>query len=396
VIAASGKIALKEIAVKKLMIWILALAAAPGGALFAQTLTGSWQGSLPGPAGRPPLRLIIKITRADDESLKAVMYSIDQGGQPISASSATQQGSTLKIAIVAIGGNYEGKLNAEGDSIVGTWSQGGPPAPLTLVRATPATAWTIPEPPPPPKLMRADANPTFEVATIKPSRPDAPGKSMLVGRGGGNLFTTTNSTAADLITFAYGVHARQVTAGPSWLESEKFDITGKPDQEGVPNIAQLRSMVQKLLTERFQLTFHRDKKELSAYAITVAKTGIKLTKTQNPGGNLPGFGGRGPGSVGVRNATMTEFAEFLQSRILERPVVDHTELTDRFDFTLTWTPDSTQPAALGPNAPPLPANPDAPPDIFGAMLQQLGLKLESVKTPVEVVVIDKVEKPSEN
>jgi hypothetical protein len=129
---------------KKLLLWMLALAAAPGGALFGQNITGSWQWSLAGPPGQPPLRLIIKISRADDESLKAVLYSIDQGGQPINANSATQQGSTLKIAIVAIGGNYEGKLSADGASITGTWSQGGPtPAPLSLARATTETAWGL-------------------------------------------------------------------------------------------------------------------------------------------------------------------------------------------------------------------------------------------------------------
>ena len=380
---------------KKLLLWTCALAAGPI-ALFAQNITGSWQGTLQGPQGRS-LRLIVKVTRADDESLKAVLYSIDQaGGQPINATSATLQGSAFKMTIAGIGGTYEGKMNADGASITGTWSQGGAPAPLVLARATPETAWTIPDPPPPPKLMAADANPAFEVATIKPANPDTPGASMLVGRGGGNLFTTTNSTANDLITFAYGLHARQVTGGPAWLESEKFDISAKPDQAGVPNLTQLRTMVQKMLADRFQLAFHRDKKELSAYVLTVSKTGPKMAKTEGTTGVLPGFGGRGPGNIIVRNATMEEFASFLQSRILERPVVDQTGLTVRYDFTLLWTPDSAQLAALGPNAPPVATNPDAPPDLFAAMQQQLGLKIESAKTPVEVLVIDKVEKPSGN
>jgi uncharacterized protein (TIGR03435 family) len=382
--------------VRKSLLRIIAFAAVSGSALLAQNPTGSWQGSLPGPQGRPPLRIVVKISRADDESLKAVLYSIDQGGQAINANSATQQGSTFKMTIVAIGGNYEGKLSADGASMTGTWTQGGAPAALNLARATPATAWAIPEPPSPPKLMPADANPAFEVATIKPSNPDTPGASMLVGRGGANTFTTTNSTLADLITFAYGIHARQVTGGPAWLESDKFDLLAKPDQAGAPNLTQLKSMIQKLLAERFQLAFHREKKELSAYIITVAKSGPKMAKVEGNRGNLPGIGGRGPGSIGVQNATMAEFADFLQSRILERPVVDQTALTDRYDFTLTWTPDAAQTAALGTNAPPPPSNPDAPPDLFAAVQQQLGLKIESGKAAVEVLVIDKVEKPSEN
>jgi uncharacterized protein (TIGR03435 family) len=381
---------------KKLMMWIVVFAASAGGGLFAQNIAGTWQGSLPGPQGKQGLRIVLKISRADDEKLKGVLYSIDQGGQPINASAVSQQGGTLKMAVVAIGGDYEGKVSPDGNSITGTWTQGPQPLPLNLVRATAETAWTIPEPPPPPKMMPADAKPVFDVSTIKPSKPDARGTSILVGRGGSNLFTTTNTTLKDLITFAYGLHARQVSGGPAWIENERYDLTGKPDQAGVPNVSQLQAMVQKLLTERFGLTFHREKKELSVYAITVAKSGLKLNKTENSTGNLPGFGGRGPGSIAVRNSNMADFAGFLQGRILDRPVVDQTALTDRYDFTLKWTPDTAQPPAPGQPAPPAVTDADAPPDLFAAFQQQLGLKLESTKAPVDVMVIDKVEKPSEN
>jgi uncharacterized protein (TIGR03435 family) len=371
----------------------LTIAAAFASALSGQNIVGTWQGSLTPPSGRT-LRLVVKVSRADNESLKAVLYSIDQPSPPINASGVTLQGSAFKMTIAAIGGGFEGKL--EGDTITGTWTQGPQPLQLTFARATPATAWAIPEPPPPPRLMAADAKPVFEVATVKPSNPDTPGQSILVGRGGGNLFTTTNTTMADLIVFAYGLHAKQVTGGPSWMGSERFDLTGKPDLPGMPSVPQLRSMLQKLLTERFQLAFHKEKKELSVYALTVAKTGLKMNKAEGNPTGLPGFGGRGPGNIMVRNATMPEFAEFLQSRVVERPVVDQTALTDRFDFTLLWTPDATQLAALGPNAPPPPSNPDAPPDLFTAMKHQLGLQIESTKAPVEVLVIDKVTKPTEN
>jgi uncharacterized protein (TIGR03435 family) len=343
----------------------------------------------------------MKISRADDESLKAVMYSIDQGGQPLNANTASQQGSTVKIVYDAIGGEFDGKMAADGASIAGTWTQGPAPMPLTLARASAETAWAIPEPPPPPKLMPPDAKPEFEVATIKPSRPEAQGSSILVGRGGQNLFTTTNTTLRDLITFAYGLHARQITGGPGWVESERYDISAKPDQPGIPNVPQLKNMVQKLLAERFQLAFHREKKELSAYAITTAKTGPKISKTQGAG-SLPGFGGRGPGAVAVRNSTMGEFADFLQSRVVDRPVVDETGLTDRYDFQLRWTPDGSPPAGAGAGANAAPVAPaaadtaDTPPDLFAAVQQQLGLKLESTKAPVEVMVIDRVQKPSDN
>jgi uncharacterized protein (TIGR03435 family) len=153
-------------------------------------------------------------------------------------------------------------------------------------------------------------------------------------------------------------------------------------------------MVQKLLEERFGLKFHRDKRELSAYTITVLKEGPKMAKNDT-GGNLPGFGGRGPGAIGVRNSTMTEFAGFLQAQILDRPVVDQTGLKDKFDFTLEWRPDPTR-LPQGPNAPQLPPEIEARPDMFRAIQEQLGLKLEATRVPVEAFVIDSVEKPSEN
>jgi len=381
---------------KKLMLWVMMFVATSAGALFGQDIVGTWQGSLTPPQGKA-LRIVIKISKSDDQKLKAAFYSIDQNSPAISASAISQQGSTLKMSIAAIGGEYDGKMGADGNSINGTFTQGPAPLPLNLARATPETAWTIPEPTPPLKPMAADAKPAFDVATIKPSKPGTPGSSILVGRGGSNLFTTTNTTLKDLIVFAYGLHAKQISGGPAWIENEKYDVTGKPDHEGLPNISQLQSMLQKLLTDRFQLTFHREKKDLSVYSITVAKAGLKLVKTENSPGNLPGFGGRGPGSIAVRNSTMSDFAGFLQSRILDRPVVDQTGLTDRYDFQLKWTPDVNQ--SPQPGQPPPPAAidaADAPPDLFAALQQQLGLKLESTKAPVEVAVIDKVEKPSEN
>ena len=356
---------------------IIALAALSGGALLAQNVTGTWQGTLK--AGPQELRTVIKIA-LDDDKLKAILYSIDQQAQ-IPFTTVTKDGSTLKMAIAGLG-NYEGKISGDGNAITGTWTQGAP-TPLNLTRATPETAWTIPDPPPPPKTMPADAKPVFEVATIKPSRPE--GRfSLLVNRSG--LLNTTNTSVADLLKFAYDLHPRQITGGPAWLETEKFDVTGKPDVEGIPSIAQLKMMVQKLLADRFQLTFHLTKKELSVYAITIAKGEVKMTKDEADPNGLPGFG-RGPQGLNVRNTTMAEFASMLQANILEQPVVDQTGLgTARYDFMLKFTPDATQSQLGGPpppNAPPAPAagDLDAPPDLFTAFQQQLGLKLESTKAP---------------
>jgi uncharacterized protein (TIGR03435 family) len=377
---------------KKLIICLFVFAAASRAVLQAQDIAGSWQGTLQPPGGNQTLRIVIQISKAADQSLKVVLNSIDQPAPPINAASATFQSPVLKFAVPAIGGNYEGRMSADGNSISGTFTQGAP-MPLNLNRATPQTAWAIPEPPPPPKPMAANANLVFEVATIKPANPETRGQSILVGRGGSNLFTTTNTTLNDLITFAYGIHVRQIVNGPAWMESDKFDISAKPEQPGIPNVDQLKTMVQKLLAERFGLAFHSEKRELSAYVITVGKNGPKLAKNET-GGNLPGFGGRGPGSVGVRNSSMAEFAGFLQGRILDRPVVDQTGLTGKFDFTLDWRPDLTQ---LPPGAnPQLPPEVEARADLFTSMQEQLGLKLEATKAQVEVYAIDKVQKPSEN
>jgi uncharacterized protein (TIGR03435 family) len=374
---------------KKSIVGGVVLAALSASALFGQNLTGQWQGTLETP--QRPLRLVFKVTRSADEKLQVVGYSIDQPGQGIQGNPVTFQGGTLKVVLPAIGGNFEGKLSSDGNSIVGTFTQGNP-TPLTLVKATPSTEWAIPDPPPPPRVMAADAKPNFEVATIKPSDPAAQGQGINVNRSGD--FTTRNTPLFELIKFCYGVHGKQVTGGPSWLESERFDIQAKFDTPGMPNAAQLKSAAQKLLAERFGLVFHREKRELSAYVITVDKAGVKMTKSANSGVPLPGFGGRGPGAIGVRNATMAEFADFLQSRVLERPVVDQSGLTDRYDFTLEWKPDPSQ---LGPNAPAqLPQNIEDRPDLMTAIRTQLGLKIESGKAPVDVMVIDKVSKPTEN
>jgi uncharacterized protein (TIGR03435 family) len=377
---------------KRLILCVVAFAALSGGALFAQDITGTWQGTLS--AGRD-LRTVIKIAKDDANggALRATFYSIDQGPGALPGN-VTMQSGNVKIALPGIGGTFEGKLEADATTITGTWTQGPRPLPLTLKKATPETAWAIPEPPPPPKRMDPNANPSFEVATIKPSRPDAPGKAIRVA---GRQFSTLNTTLSDLITFAYGLHARQITNAPAWIETEKYDLAGQPDVDGQPNDQQLKSMVQKLLADRFKLKFHHDKKELNVYAITVDKGGHKLTKSNGDPNGLPALFFRGLGNFPVRNATMADFAGALQGAVLDRPVVDQTGLTGRWDFALLWTPDEFQFGGRGAQAPPPPAtNGVTPPDLFTAFREQLGLKLDSTKAPADVLVIDSVEKPSPN
>ncbi len=354
-------------------------------------ITGTWQGTL---HAQKDLRTILKISK-DDGRLKAVMYSIDQGGQPINASSVTLDGSNFKYSIDMIGGSYEGKLSADGKSITGTWSQGPNPLALNFERATAETAWEIPPPPPPPKLMAADADPSFEVATIKPNNSGATSMQGLTLRG--RNFATRNSSLGDLISFAYQVQAKQIVNAPEWTSTDRYDIAAVPDQEGAPNPEQVRTMIRKLLADRFKLTLHHEKRELSAFVLTVGKSGPKLKPTQM-NGPLPGLGFR-PAKGGLMmmmmNGTMGDFTSFLQTLVLDRPVVDQTGLTGKYDFSFTFTPDDSEFNGHPPKLPQQTDDAEAAPGFFDA-IQQLGLKLDAEKTPVDVLVIDHVEKPSAN
>jgi uncharacterized protein (TIGR03435 family) len=378
---------------KKLILGIVTFAMLLGVSLRAQDITGAWQGTLT-PASGKELRIVLKIAK-DDGKLQATMYSIDQGARPFKASSVSLDGSTFKCASDVIGISYEGKLSADGKSITGNWTQGPTPQPLNLVRATKETAWEIPARPSPPKLMAADANPSFDVATIKPNDSGATNMQGLNFRG--RNFTTRASSVGDLIAFAYDVQIKQIVNAPDWLDKDRYDISAVPDQEGMPNPKQLKIMIQKLLADRFQLKFHHDKKEMSAFALTVSKEGQKLKPTQLPG-PAPGFGLRpAPGglTIPVINTTMSEFANFLQMLVLDRPVVDQTGIAGNFDFALTFAPDDS----VFNGHPPIPKSPDdttTQPPFFEAIQEQAGLKLEAKKTLVDVIAIDHIEKPSAN
>ena len=375
---------------KKLTLWMIALAALPGSALQAQNITGNWQGTLQ--AGQQKVRIVFKIALEDDK-LKAALYTVDRPSPPI-ATTITRDGSTVKMTIPGLNGNYEGKLSGDGNSIAGTWTQGAPQA-LNLARATPQTAWAIPAPPPPPVRMAANATPAFEVATIKPSDPARPGQIITLR---GAEIITTNTTLHDLINLAYWLHPKQLTGGPAWTVSDKYDLAGKPDAPGQPNVDQMKMMIQKLLGDRFQLKFHFEKRELPVYTITIAKTGAKLTRSQDDPNGLAGWNvGRSASGTTFtfRNAPLSQITAVLQNS-LDKPVVDQSGLSEKYDFTVTFTPDPAQAALLGGPPRPVADNPDAAPDLFAAFQQQLGLKLESTKAPVDVMVIDKVERPSEN
>jgi uncharacterized protein (TIGR03435 family) len=358
----------------------------------AQDLTGTWQGALHVSANNKDLRTVIKISRANDGTLRGLFYSIDQEPRPFTVGTITVQAVTVEMTIPALAGTYNGTLSADKNSIEGTMTQGRVSLPLNLTRATEETAWAIPQPPPDLKPMAADADPSFEVASIKPSKPGAQGRGF---HEEGRQITTVNTSLNDLIQWAYLVHPRQVSGGPAWMETERYDILAEPHEEGHPNLQQWKSMMQKMLADRFQLVFHSEKQELAVYALVVAKGGPKLTPNPTDPNGIPGMG-NGFGLVSGRNANMGDFAGAMERNVLDRPVVDQTGLSGRFDFSLRFTPDDSQYTNFPAARPTLPDDPNAPPDLFTAIQEQLGLMLESKKAPVDVLVIDHADHPSPN
>src|SRR5450631_876115 len=270
---------------KKLMLLIAVLAGMFGGVARAQDLSGNWQGTLK--VGDKSLRIIFNIYKGDKDGWSAKMYSIDQTKQAIPVNSVTRTGSDIKMTIDMIGGGFAGKLSADGKTIAGTWTQATQPFPLTLALATPETAWEIPTAPAPEKPMAADADPGFDVATIKPN-PSAGNRMQGLTMNGRN-FKVRNGSLIDLITVAYDVTVKQVVGAPGWADNDRYDIDGLPDKPGQASMVQLRGMIQQLLTDRYKLVVHHEKREMSVYVLSAAKTELKLTPSKIVQGQLPGL-----------------------------------------------------------------------------------------------------------
>ncbi len=271
--------------------------------------------------------------------------------------------------------------------------------------------------------------PTFEVATVKPSTPPAPGTGMRVWTQGGpgnpdpSRFRCDNCSVSMLVTMAYDLKRFQVS-GPSWMESERFDITAKLP-EGTTK-EQFKLMQQALLAERFGLKSHWEKKDTAVYELVVAKNGPKLKdsagafdpKSMPEPGNMPKFtmgkdgfpelpAGRpmmimmnGNAKRQGINETAEQLAAFLASQ-LDKRVTDKTGLTGKYDTILGWSSGGrAMPVAPPPpgGAGPLPPDAgDAGPSLQSALHEQLGLRLDAKKGQAEILVIDHLEKvPTEN
>ncbi len=248
----------------------------------------------------------------------------------------------------------------------------------------------------------------FEVASIKPSN-SADRRPLFNVQPGGRV-TIANFPVKRLIETAYGIKDFQISGGPGWIGSDFFDITAK-GESSITSRDQIQQMFQSLLAERFQLVVRRDTKEMPVYALVVDKNGPKF-KAAHEGDpsiadlkNPPGVTGRPRftivrrGRLTAQGVDMKSLADDL-SNFLGRVVVDKTALAGSYDVKLEWQPDENQVAMFqtmgvpdGFGAP----SPDAHlPSIFAALQEQLGLKLESQKGPVEIFTIERVEHPSEN
>ncbi len=237
---------------------------------------------------------------------------------------------------------------------------------------------------------------TFEVASIKPAEPGARG--MGVQRADGGRVNMKNVTLRLLITMAWDVRDHQLIGAPGWFDSEHFDIVAKPETE-IPRTGEgnktLMAMVRALVVDRFGLVFHREEKEMPIYALVPGKNGPKLAASE-PGSQNSLMMSRG--KLEGKNMKMGDLARILTNP-LGRTVVDKTGLTGDYNFTVEWTPDGNEnmtPKGMPAEAPKDVASMPEGPSIFTALQEQLGLKLESQKGPVEMFVVDRAERPSAN
>ena len=217
------------------------------------------------------------------------------------------------------------------------------------------------------------ARPQFEVASVKLNTSGELGARS--GTRAGGRYIATNQPLKTLLAQAYGIQDFQLTGGPGWIASDRFDVNAKAESE-VPE-KEIMRLLQSLLEERFQLKWHRETKEMGIYELVVAKSGPKGRESSGDGTEMNfGLGGR---VLTMKNASMTELATMLAIQ-LRTTVVDRTDLKAKYDIELSWRPD--------PGA----SNPDLAPAIFTTIQEQLGLRLDSTKGPVDVLVVDSAQK----
>jgi uncharacterized protein (TIGR03435 family) len=235
------------------------------------------------------------------------------------------------------------------------------------------------------------AQPSFEVASVKPADPK--NRGMALDKLPGGRFIATNVSLRILLKEAYGMRDFQIEGAPQWFDSARWDVSAK--SERAASDQEMTEMLQSLLAQRFALKLRQEERELQVYVLTAAKNGTKLKEAES-GESTIGVRIRGFGHLTATKASMEQLAETLSDvrlngrAMLDRPVLDRTGLKGVYDFTLAWTPD------LEPADGAAPSETAGGPSIFTAVQEQLGLKLERQKAPLKVFIIDHVEKASQN
>jgi uncharacterized protein (TIGR03435 family) len=231
---------------------------------------------------------------------------------------------------------------------------------------------------------------TFDVISVKASAPDANGG--MIRPTGSQRYVATNVPLRLMMKLMYRITDSQIVGAPAWMDNQRWDVEAKAEHPS--NIDQLHEMFQTLLADRFQLKFHKERRELSALVLSVDKSGSKLKPSESQDWTDIPIKPAGPGKIVGTRVPIPYFCWFL-SQQANIPVVDNTRLAGVYDFTLQLPPP--QPGAEGPGGRGAePAPQDRMADAFAALREQLGLKLESRKAPVEVFVIDHVERPAAN
>src|SRR6185312_1951360 len=209
---------------------------------------------------------------------------------------------------------------------------------LTALASCPLFAQAGPQPAAPIHSMAADAHPSFAVATIKPHDPNERDRGIWVQ---GDHFDFSAVSVEKLMKWAYSIQSEQIVGGPEWVRQERYDLNGTPDTEGEPNLAQQQEMIAKLLADRFHLKFHRETRELPVYAVRIAKGGPKLAAAADPDKKPleQGLGGRGYETTRAYTSAPISYFILVEQLFRDRPLVDQTGLTGKYDFKLHYTTD---------------------------------------------------------
>jgi uncharacterized protein (TIGR03435 family) len=225
---------------------------------------------------------------------------------------------------------------------------------------------------------------SFDAASVKPADPGAVGSTFQFPPGG--RLTISNGTLRQIVETAwYDFRDFQIVGGPSWLNSERFDISAVSDSHGAADgIPEVRRKLQALLTERFELRVHTETRELPMYRLTPARGGPKIESTNSADNSAAAGIQNSCGRLIGTRTTMANLRVYL-SRLLHRPVEDDSGRAGKYDFEVEWIPDDAPCSPLTDG-----------PSLFTALQEKLGLRLESAKGPQEVLVIDSVKRPGEN